>query len=609
MYSRESGIWPIGFGLNLPFQQWKTAILTPHRKFLFLQGPHGPFFRQLGAKIVLTGSDFYRIGFNRGDAVFWGGNPGFTAFSGHPEDWPEFLEAYLDTKGITDIVLYGDSRPIHATARLIAQQRGITAHCFEEGYLRPYWATYERGGTNGHSTLMDLDMGEIRRAVEVNPTDVPEVPAQWGSAWHHVFYGFLYHLILSIPGRKFRKYRPHRQISVAAELGFYLRKLILMPVHGILRRIRTRHLLRSGAIYHLALLQLSHDESLRNHSDFNSVEEFIRRVITEFAKGGPSHHLLVFKAHPFEDGREPLPAIVREIAAQEGISERVLYVPGGKLGPLLDRFLRSTGLSASLTPAASLVLDECGIYYDPTRPSQLERSIAASDGLPAFALRRAAELRRRILAAGVSKYNVKAVALPDIPEGRRILVVGQVENDASIRLGAGEACTNLGLLRAAQMANPDAYIIFKPHPDVEAGLRDGKLGAQDYSDAVMTNADPVKLIEGCDEVWTMTSLLGFEALMRGKDVTCSGAPFYAGWGLTRDMGPKCSRRGCAVTLDQLVHAALVDYPRYVDRVSGLPCTAELIVGRLAEGQANTPPKLRALAKVQGIIANRASIWR
>ncbi|MHA1128419.1 MAG: capsular polysaccharide export protein, LipB/KpsS family, partial [Alphaproteobacteria bacterium] len=206
----------------------------------------------------------------------------------------------------------------------------------EEGYLRPYWATYERGGTNGHSALMDLDMSDICRAVDSHPVEQPEVPVQWGSSWHHAFYGFLYHLFLSLPTRRFRNYRPHREVSVLTELGYYIRKLVGMPLHGIQRRIRTQRLLRSGAIYHLVLLQLSHDASLRNHSDFNSVEEFIERVIGEFAAGAPPHHKLVFKAHPFEDGREPLPAIVRKVAAKVGVLARVSYIPGGKLGPLLD---------------------------------------------------------------------------------------------------------------------------------------------------------------------------------------------------------------------------------------------------------------------------------
>ncbi len=314
----------------------ETPVLTTKRKFLFLQGPHGPFFSQLGAKIAATGASVSRIGFNCGDAVFWTGNPGFKSFDGTPEKWPEFLEDYLTREGITDIVLYGDSRPIHKAAREIAKAHEIITHCFEEGYLRPYWATYERSGTNGHSALMDLNMDDIRRAVEANPAEMSEAPVQWGAAWHHAFYGFLYHLFLSLPTKRFRNYRPHREVSVLTELRYYIRKLVSMPLHGLQRRIRTRRLLRRGAIYHLVLLQLSHDASLRSHSDFNSVEEFIEKVVAEFAAGAPRHHKLVFKAHPFEDGREPLPAIVRKVAAEAGVLARVLYIPGGKLGPLLD---------------------------------------------------------------------------------------------------------------------------------------------------------------------------------------------------------------------------------------------------------------------------------
>jgi len=310
--------------------------LTANRKFLFLQGPHGPFFRQLAAKIAATGASVERIGFNRGDEVFWGAGAAFTGFSGSAQEWPEFLSKYLATASTTDIVLYGDSRPMHKTARDIAKRHGITVHCFEEGYLRPYWATYERDGTNGNSALMRLDIEAMRHAVEANPRELSEAPVQWGAAWHHAFYGFLYHLFLSFPGARFKNYRPHRQETVGTELWLYIRKLAAMPLNGVLRRIKTRGLLRSGAIYHLVLLQLSHDASLKSHSDYGSIEEFITDVVEGFAKGAPSHHRLVFKAHPFEDGRENLPKIVRQVASLAGINERVIFIPGGKLGPLLD---------------------------------------------------------------------------------------------------------------------------------------------------------------------------------------------------------------------------------------------------------------------------------
>ncbi len=278
-----------------------------------------------------------------------------------------------------------------------------------------------------------------------------------------------------------------------------------------------------------------------------------------------------------------------------------------------DGFLRSTGLGAELTPAASLVLDDRGIYYDPRKASQLEHLISQSVHLPNFASNRAAALRAQILAAGVSKYNLTGAATLDFPANRKIILVpGQVEDDASIRLGAGDVSTNLGLLQAARTAHPKAYIVYKPHPDVLAGLRDGsvdKEAALDICDRIVEAADVAKLIEASDEIWTMTSLLGFEALLRGKLVTCLGLPFYAGWGLTQDLGAASVRRDVQVTLDQLVHATLIDYPRYHDPVSSLPCTPELVVDRLAEGQTRKPVRLRMLSKLQGVFAGYASIWR
>lgn len=204
---------------------------------------------------------------------------------------------------------------------------------------------------------------------------------------------------------------------------------------------------------------------------------------------------------------------------------------------------------------------------------------------------------------------------------RRILVPGQVEDDASIRLGTGTVCTNLALLRVARAANPAAVLIYKPHPDVEAGLRPGALAEADLAglaDVVAAHADPIALIAAVDEVWTMTSALGFEALLRGRTVTCLGAPFYAGWGLTRDLGPVPARRSRAADghplprpgLAHLAHAALIAYPRYYDPQSRRPCPPEVAVERLAQGAIPKPgPALRLLAKLQGLFASQARLWR
>ena len=279
-----------------------------------------------------------------------------------------------------------------------------------------------------------------------------------------------------------------------------------------------------------------------------------------------------------------------------------------------DGFLRSRGLGADLVAPLSLCADDLGIHYDPARPSRLEALIA--QGPPPGGIRRAEALVAGIVAAGVTKYaplRVRADLPPAAPGRTRILVPGQVEDDASVRLGAGRVRTNLALLEAVRAANPDAFVIYKPHPDVAAGLRVGAVApdaARALADHVAEAGDPTTLIGAVEAVWTMTSLLGFEALLRGRAVTCLGVPFYAGWGLTRDLGSVPERRLALAeqarpTLAGLVHAALIAYPRYLDPVSGLPCPAEVAVHRLATGGLPRPSRAhRLVVKAQGWLAGR-----
>lgn len=276
-----------------------------------------------------------------------------------------------------------------------------------------------------------------------------------------------------------------------------------------------------------------------------------------------------------------------------------------------DGFLRSRGLGAELVPPLSLVADPLGIYYDPASESLLERLVAA--GPPPGGERRAERLIARIVRSGLTKYNLETEALPELPNGRRILVPGQVEDDASIRLGAGREHTNLALLERVRAENPEAILIYKPHPDVEAGLRPGSVplrAVERLADVVVRRISPATLIEHVDEVWTITSTLGFEALLRGRPVACLGMPFYAGWGLTRDLFPQPPRRHARPSLAGFVHAALIAYPRYLDPATGLPCPPEVVVERLARNDLPPHPRVsRLLAKLQGLFAGQSWLWR
>ena len=296
-----------------------------------------------------------------------------------------------------------------------------------------------------------------------------------------------------------------------------------------------------------------------------------------------------------------------------GRGSETLGDPGVPVLRVEDGFLRSRGLGAALVPALSLVTDDRGIYYDPRTESRLERLIAAP--LPPGGRERAEALITFLTEKGLSKYNPDA-ATPDLsglPEGPRILVPGQVEDDASIILGAPGSGGNLGLLQAVRAARPEAVILFKPHPDVEAGLRPGRIAPEalaGLADRVVGGTDPAALLGQVDEVWTLTSGLGFEALLRGLPVTCLGTPFYAGWGLTRDLGRVPGWRQARPDLAALVHATLIAYPRYFDPITGRPCPVELVAERLAEGRTGPGrPGLRLLARLQGLLAGQAWIWR
>ena len=277
-----------------------------------------------------------------------------------------------------------------------------------------------------------------------------------------------------------------------------------------------------------------------------------------------------------------------------------------------DGLLRSRGLGAQLVPPLSLVLDDLGIYYDPTQESRFERLVAQRIHLRPDQETRARGLIRKLKELGLSKYNIGGAPVP-LPDGHRILVPGQVEDDASVQLGAGAIRTNASLMRHVRQQNPGAILLYKPHPDVEAGLRPGALADEDFADLILRDTDPALLLEQVDEVWTITSGLGFEALVRGIPVTTTGRPFYAGWGLTRDLGEAMPRRAAkhgTVTLEGLVHAMLIDYPRYLDPVSGQPCTVEVAVERLKSGKTGRPrPGLRMLAKAQGLFASWPGLWR
>jgi len=314
----------------------KAMVHPDQRRFLMLQGPHGPFFDRLAHHIRAAGSQVWRVGFNAGDRFFSRDRGSFVPFTRTLEDWPEVLATLVDTHSITDIVLYGDARPVHAEAIRFAKSRGIPVHVFEEGYMRPYWVTYERNGSNGNSRLMDMSVPQMQAALARSDVQVAEAPAHWGDMYQHIIYGALYHLMVLLRNQPYRRLASHRNLPVAAEYRTYLKRFFLMPLQKLHRAIKTHRIKAAGFPYHLVLMQLEHDASFQSYSPYSEMEPFLREVIEAFAKGAPAHHHLVFKAHPMEPGRVSYAKLIARIATDHGVTARVHYVPGGKLAQILD---------------------------------------------------------------------------------------------------------------------------------------------------------------------------------------------------------------------------------------------------------------------------------
>ena len=276
-----------------------------------------------------------------------------------------------------------------------------------------------------------------------------------------------------------------------------------------------------------------------------------------------------------------------------------------------DGFLRSTGLGADCIPPLSITVDRLGPYFDPAQPSELEELIEHGLFGPALVCR-ARAIRETIVAAGLGKYGRSDATIERFDSERRhILVVGQVEDDRSVLTGGCGLSTNQELLERVRASEPNAFLVYKPHPDVVAGHRKGtishKMGRQ-LADRVVTDLAISSLIDMVDEVHVNTSLAGFEALMRHKSVTTYGVPFYAGWGLTRDLGPVPARRTRRCTLDELVAATLLLYPRYLDPQSGLPCPAEVVVDRLTRLPSERVSRLVTLRRFQGWMRTYLKSW-
>lgn len=309
-------------------------VVPAARSFLFLQGLATRFFERLGRALAERGHAVYRVNFNGGDRAFWR-LPGAVDFCGREHEWPEFLDRLVVDKAISDIILFGDCRPLHRAAIRVAEARSLRIQVVEEGYLRPDWITFEEGGVNGHSEL-PRDPGSYRELARSLPVwhDPPAVP---GSFRRRAIEDVLYTAASMAGAWRFPHYATHRPYHQLIEYAGWLRRLAL-------KRRAERH--AAAAIEGLAggpdplflfPLQLDCDYQVRVHSPFRAMHLAIEHVLASFARHAPAAARLIVKLHPLDSGLVDWAAITGHLAVELEIVDRLIILDGGDLGKLLAR--------------------------------------------------------------------------------------------------------------------------------------------------------------------------------------------------------------------------------------------------------------------------------
>lgn len=308
---------------------------TRSKTFLFLQGPHGPFFSMLAEALREKGHGALRININGGDKVDWPGE-GAVDYRGTLSDWPLYFDDFVVNHGVTDLILYGDCRPYHASAHGMARLRGLRVHVMEEGYIRPDFMTLQDDGVNGNSTL-PLDPQWYRDQARGLPPfriDATPIPSTFRQRARNTMRNGL---AAAAMGLYFPHYRTHRPHSMVAESVGWFRKL--SGRHAERRRSAdTWAAVRDEAFFALPL-QLNSDYQIRVHSPFGDMRAALRFVVKSFAHHAPPHTHLVVKRHPLDAGLVGWRRLTEKLASRYGVADRVAYLADWDIADVVDRSL------------------------------------------------------------------------------------------------------------------------------------------------------------------------------------------------------------------------------------------------------------------------------
>lgn len=334
------------------------------RSVLFLQGPASRAFNQIGHALRRRGHAVHRINFHGGDQLFWT-LPGAANYRGSDREWPAYLEQFIVGRGITEIVLFGDCRPRHRAAVMVARRLQVPVHVMEEGYVRPHWVTLELGGVNGHSTLSRNP--DYFREHAAGLAAVPAGPSVPSSFARRAFEDVAYNVAYLLGGPLFPYYRTHRPWSPIVEYASWATRLMRRRA---MRKVIAAEAERAGRMenFYVFPLQLDCDSQVRTHSPFNGLWPAIEAVLQSFARGAPAGSTLLIKEHPLDNGMRNWRAMVAGTATALGITDRVCFIEDGDLDALTRRsrgMVTINSTSGTLALAAGVPITTLGdALYD-----------------------------------------------------------------------------------------------------------------------------------------------------------------------------------------------------------------------------------------------------
>lgn len=308
-----------------------AAPFRESRNILLLQGLMGPLFRRLGRGLMAAGHRVYKVNFNGGDRLFWRQSGGID-YRGTLADWPTALAQIIADRQISDVILFGDCRDHHMAATRICRDLGVTVHVFEEGYVRPDWVTFERGGVNGHSTLPRDPQWYRDTAAKLPP--VPQHRQIASSFRRRASEGLAYNVADVLTRWYYPNWNNHRPWHPLVEGMGWLRKLRERKARAAEAAALMARLQSTGQRYFLLPLQLDSDAQIRLHSPFAGMAEALRVVISSFAAHAPEGTRLVVKEHPLDNGVRDWQLLTVDMASRFGVADRVDYLPSGDIVPV-----------------------------------------------------------------------------------------------------------------------------------------------------------------------------------------------------------------------------------------------------------------------------------